>query len=133
MSDERIDILDVISQINYRLKKVEEYIHQHSLSDPSLMLCISPLADEDNFRLTFCRKYPNFIPQLRELLPNVTAAEEKLCMMIKLNMTVREIARILNNDVKSVHTARARLKRKLPLEDNTTMDQWIKRIDNQLI
>ncbi len=130
MLDEYKTIIDEINQINHRLEKVEEYIQQHSLSDPLLITRVSTPTDEDNFRLTFRRKCPGFIPRLRELLPTVTPGEEQLCMMIKLNLNIREIARMLNIDVKSVHTARARLKRKLQLEDNTTMDQWIKRIDN---
>lgn len=132
MSDNQKTIIDEIHQLNLRLEKVEEYIRHQIIQDPLLMPRVATSTDEDNFHFTFRRQHPGFIPHLRNLLPTITPGEEHLCMMIKLNMTVREMARMLNIDVKSVHTARARLKRKLPLDMNTTMDQWIKRIDKEI-
>ncbi len=131
MTDKQQAITDEIRNLNLRLRKVEEYIRRQMALDPITMPPINTTGDEDSFAIHFRRRHPGFIPRLRELVPAITPAEERLCIMIRLNMTVREIAHMLNNDVKSVHTARARLKRKLPLDANTTIDEWIKQIDNQ--
>lgn len=72
--------------------------------------------------------HPLFIPQLRVLVNNITPNEERLCMMIKWNLSNHEIAQILKVSVKSVYIARARLKRKLMIEDDKTMEEWIKNI-----
>jgi len=72
--------------------------------------------------------HPLFIPQLRVLINNITPSEERLCMMIKRNMNNREIARMLKVSIKSVYTARAGLKRKLMIDDDATMDEWIRNI-----
>lgn len=130
MTEKQQTLTDEIRNLNLRLARVEEYIRRQIALDPVTMPPMNTTIDEDSFALRFRRMHPGFVPRLRELVPAITPAEERLCIMIKLNMTVREIARMLNNDIKSVHTARARLKRKLPLDADTTMDQWIKKIDN---
>jgi len=128
MSDTTKSIQEELHEINCRLQKVEEYIRRQSVADPLLFPKVFTPDTEGNFYTTFCREHPGFVPRLRQLIPSITPGEERLCMMIKLNMTTREIARTLNIDVKSVHTSRARLKRKLlTLTTNEIiMDEWVK-------
>ncbi|NDV83801.1 sigma-70 family RNA polymerase sigma factor [Bacteroides sp. 51] len=122
-------IQEELHEMNCRLQKVEEYIRRQNMVDPFLFPKMFTPDTEGDFYTTFSREHPRFISCLRELLPTITPGEERLCMMVKLNMTVREIARMLNIDVKSVHTSRARLKRKLLILTNeTAMDDWIKNI-----
>ena len=85
-------------------------------------------SDSDKFDVTFDEHHPHFIPQLRALVNNITPDEEQICMMIKLNMNNREMAQMLNTDIKSVYTVRRRLKRKLRMDDYKTMVEWIKNI-----
>lgn len=129
MCDTTKSMQEELREINCRLQKVEEYIRRQSMVEPLLFPKVFTPDTEGDFYATFSREHPGFISRLRELIPAVTPGEERLCMMIKLNMTVREVARMLNIDVKSVHTSRARLKRKLlVLTNEIIMDEWIKNI-----
>lgn len=64
----------------------------------------------------------NFYSRLRERFPEISPGELRLCALIKLNLSVKEMAGILNISPDSVKTARYRLRRKLGLatEDNLT-------------
>ncbi len=115
-----------IKEIKKRIAELEEKKSEYPPTDPLLFSQMTTKTTETEFQLNFRKQQPTFIPILREKVPKITSGEENLCMMIKLNMTTREIAHILNIDIKSVHTARARLKRKLPLEDDISLDDWIR-------
>lgn len=118
-----------INELNNRVKGIEEHLRQQAIIDPLLFPKMSTKSNEEAFQMTFRKQHPGFVPQLRKLVPSITPGEEILCMMIKLNMTTKEIAQNLNINANSVHTSRARLKRKLPLDDSTSMDEWVKSIE----
>lgn len=127
MRDTTKSIQEELHALNCRLEKVEEYICRHNALNPLLFAKVFTPDTEGDFYTIFCREHPGFISRLRQHVPTVTRGEERLCMMIKLNMNTREIARALNIDIKSVHTSRARLKRKLlTFTNEITMDEWIK-------
>lgn len=118
-----------LQTVRHRLKKAEEAIANQTTAEPLVLTNLSTSDDENAFQLTFRQQYPGFVRRLRMLAPDLSSGEERLCMMIKLCMSTREVAQTLNIDLKSVHTARARLKRKLPLEGETAMDNWIREIE----
>lgn len=45
--------------------------------------------------------------------PNLTLNERRLCLLLHMNMTTKEISRITNQSVKSINVARSRLRKKL--------------------
>lgn len=120
---------DDLYLIDRRLTKVEKNSQQELKTEPLLFPKIASSSDMDSFDLAFRQHYPGFVNNLRALAPGITNGEERLCMMIKLNMNIREVAQMLNIDTKSVHTSRARLKRKLPLEEGIGIDEWIRGIE----
>ena len=48
--------------------------------------------------------------------PKLTRGDRKLCALLKLNLSSKEIARLMGISVESVHTTRYRLRKKLGLE-----------------
>lgn len=129
MKGDRKSLEEEIEEIRHRLVCIEEYLQQQAILDPMLLPQISTLSGENHFCQLSRKQHPGFIPRLRELVPDITSGEEHLCMMIKLNMTTREMACMLNVDMKSIYTARSRLKHKLTLPDGTCMNEWIKKIE----
>lgn len=122
-------IEEELRDIHCRLQKVEEFIRLQNVADSVLLPKVLSPDTEADFYNSFSQECPGFISRLRLLIPAITPSEERLCMLIKLNMTIREVSRILNIDVKSVHTSRARLKRKvMTLTNEVVMDEWIRSI-----
>jgi len=64
----------------------------------------------------------NFYTRLKQKYPDISTNDLKICALIKLNLSIKEMASILNISPDSVKTARHRLRKKLQLntEDNLT-------------
>lgn len=78
--------------------------------------------DWTDFNSSFESLNKNFYTRLKELYPDISQNDLKLCALIKLNLSIKEMAGILNISPDSVKTARYRLRKKLELnsEDNLT-------------
>jgi PAS domain S-box-containing protein len=87
--------------------------------------CINHLKQNINdgiwneFRLRFAELHTNFYDKLLNLFPALTENDLRLCAFIKLKMSTKEIATIINQPVNSVKVARNRLRSKLHIEDNS--------------
>lgn len=64
----------------------------------------------------------NFYTRLKQSYPEISPNDLKICALIKLNLSIKEMAGILNISPDSVKTARYRLRKKMQLntEDNLT-------------
>jgi len=64
----------------------------------------------------------NFYSRIKQAFPEISPNELKICALIKMNLSIKEMASILNISPDSVKTARYRLRKKLNLntEDNLT-------------
>lgn len=67
------------------------------------------------FISNFEKVYPNFGKSLLNEHPEITAGDVKLCAFIRLNLSSKEIAQLLNITPESVNKARYRLRKKLNL------------------
>jgi DNA-binding CsgD family transcriptional regulator len=95
-------------------------------ADPGLARLLNRGANQDkewaDFNAHFESLNRNFYARLRQKYPDISPGELKICALIKLNLSVKEMAGILNISPDSVKTARYRLRKKLQLatEDNLT-------------
>lgn len=87
------------------------------------------LTDEDwlRFKRYFDNVYPGMIQRLRELQPDITAAEQRLFMLIRLNSESKEIADMLGISPESVRKTKYRLKKKLSLSEDISLDDYIRK------
>lgn len=70
------------------------------------------------FYSNFEKIYPNFSQSLKKTNPNISVNELKLCALIRLNLSSKEIGQFLNITQDSVNKARYRLRKKLGLLSN---------------
>ena len=66
----------------------------------------------ENFR---CHQ-SEFIKSLTNSYPNLTMMEFKLCCLLRAGFTTSEISELTNRTVRSVETAKYRLRKKITLE-----------------
>ena len=80
----------------------------------------SNIAKSDllQFFSNFEKIYPNFSQSLQKTIPNITANELKLCALIRLNLSSKDISQLLNITAESVNKARYRLRKKMELGAN---------------
>lgn len=72
------------------------------------------------FEERFSDVHENFYVTLQNCFPSLTEKERKLCALLRLNLTTKEIAAITHQNVNAVEVARTRLRKKLNLS-NTDM------------
>jgi DNA-binding CsgD family transcriptional regulator len=84
-------------------------------------------TDEDWKLLFSCfySLYPGFLDSLGTIAKGLTQEHIRLCILIRLDLNSREIARITNTSPGAVHRERSRLTRKLGLPGKKELYQFL--------
>ncbi len=69
------------------------------------------------FELRFTDIHPNFYNNLLRKHPSLTPSELRLCAFLRLNLSIKETALVLQLNAKSVERARVRLRKKLGISN----------------
>jgi len=114
-------------QKNELLTEIKTAIdNQQPLSEQQLIKMVNRHFEQDNIWNDFDRYFEsinkNFYTRLKQSHPEISANDLKICALIKLNLSIKEMATILNISPDSVKTSRYRLRKKLKLaaDDNLT-------------
>ncbi|HYC86664.1 MAG TPA: tetratricopeptide repeat protein [Chryseosolibacter sp.] len=105
-------------------------------ADKDLKTAIKPLlktidttldtADEwDNTKLHFEKVHPGFFERLQTSYPELTQTELKHIAYMKINLSGKEIARLLNIGVKAIQMSRYRIKKKIGLSEEVNLLEFI--------
>jgi tetratricopeptide (TPR) repeat protein len=81
--------------------------------------------DWESFEQVFCEIYPEFLVRLRFLHPEVTKSEEKLACLLRIHYGTKEVARSLAISPQSVSVTRYRLRKKIGLVNEKTLEEYI--------
>ena len=73
----------------------------------------------------FIQVAPHFFEELKQRFPDLTPNEIKLCAYIRIGMSSKQIAQMLNLSPESVNKNRYRLRKKLGLDKDTALDEII--------
>jgi DNA-binding CsgD family transcriptional regulator len=75
----------------------------------------------EQFELYFDQVHENFFKRLRQQYPELTPKDQKLCAYLRMNLSTKEIAPLLNISVRGVEISRYRLRKKLDLDSDTNL------------
>ena len=114
--------------------KKELLLHKNSFNNPFSFKKIQKRIDysighEDEwavFEHNFNQVHEAFFNQLKEQFPKLTHKDLKICAYIKMNLTTKEIAPLLNISTRGVETHRYRLKRKLNLDNDNSLASYLR-------
>ncbi len=76
--------------------------------------------DWEMFAAHFDNIHGNFLKALREVYPNLTSTDLKLSAYLRMNLTTKEIAKLMNISVRGVEISRYRLRKKLQIPTEVT-------------
>jgi DNA-binding CsgD family transcriptional regulator len=114
-------------QKNELIDEIKQTVEKDQpISGRELLKMVNKHLVQDNnwndFDLYFESVNKNFYTRLKQTYPDISANDLKICALIKLNLSIKEMASILNISPDSVKTARYRLRKKLQLstEENLT-------------
>jgi len=89
------------------------------------------MNDDDNwdkFEENFNLVYDNFMTKLLAQFPDLNKNDRKLCAYLRLGLSSKEIASLLNISLRSVETFRYRLRKKLGLEQGESMTDFFQHL-----
>lgn len=93
---------------------------------------IRSLSEDDNldkewvnFTKHFDRVHSDFVINLKEKHPTITNNELKLCAYLRMNLSTKEIAQLMNISVRGVEISRYRLRKKLQLPTDATFFNYL--------
>jgi ligand-binding sensor domain-containing protein/DNA-binding CsgD family transcriptional regulator len=81
--------------------------------------------DKDQFTLHFNHINEQFFNRLKDRYPDLTPNELKLCAYLKMNLSTKEIAQLMNITIKAVEVGRYRLRKKLQLQPDTNLYDFL--------
>lgn len=83
--------------------------------------------DEDwhHFEMHFDRVHGDFSKRFKDRFPNLSPQERRLCAYLRMNMTTKEIANLLNITIRGTEISRYRLRKKLGLSRDTNLTEFI--------
>lgn len=120
---------ELILQLNDEIETLKKTTSNHEqVKNFSKVLNSTILTDDDweEFKKTFEEVYPNFFATLRLRFPEITASELRLSALIKMNLSLKEAANSLGISAESVKKSRYRLKKKIALSEEDSLETFIR-------
>ena len=84
--------------------------------------------DWEDFKLRFENLHSRFFDKILEREPSLTGNDLKLCALSKMNFSIKEISEMMGISTESVKTARYRLKKKLELPGEMSINDFLKTV-----
>jgi len=104
-------------EVKHKLSKIISNIEKNITSD----------KDWENFALHFDKVHGDFTTRFKSEYPNMSPQEMKLSAYLRMNLSTKEIAHLLNISIRGVEIARYRLRKKLNLERANNLQEFILR------
>jgi tetratricopeptide (TPR) repeat protein len=79
----------------------------------------------DEFEERFVGVYDVFFEKLKNIADNISPTEVRICALIKLNLSTKEIAMITNRSIGTIDNARAKIRKKLNLAEDENLQSFI--------
>lgn len=88
----------------------------------------NPNGNWKEFETRFTSVNQSFYKNLKERFPNLSTTDQKVCALIKLKLSSKEMSSLLGISVESVHTSRYRLRKKMNLDRNENLTDFMNSI-----
>ena len=85
-------------------------------------------ADWEQFARHFDQVHSHFLKKVRQHYPQLTVKDHRLCAYLRMNLSSKEMASLMNISVRSVEVARYRLRKKLALESEVNLVEFMLQI-----
>src|SRR5690606_10905115 len=123
-------IVSKLEQDLNKLKNLESEGKQQVNQTLQSLKTVKILTDEDwyEFQYNFEASFPEFISALKSYLPNLTVAETRYLMLIKLGLNNKEMARALGVSDAAIRVTWSRIRKKLGEDSDETPLELIERI-----
>ncbi|MBK9014641.1 MAG: hypothetical protein IPM82_11480 [Saprospiraceae bacterium] len=123
---------EILNTIQEALKKLEKQVKQEPALKKEIGRIIRMMEkdaslDEDwaQFSKNFDQVHSDFLKRIAEQYPQLSPNDYKLCAYLRMNLSTKEIASLMNISVRGVEASRYRLRRRLDLEMGTNLTEFL--------
>lgn len=106
------------AEINRKVKDLSIHIQQN----------LQIQKEIDEFQTKVDQTYDEFFKKLKIRFPSLTKNEERLCALLRLELSTKEIATLNNISVKAVEMSRYRLRKKCGIENSEGLPKYLQNI-----
>ncbi len=110
--------------------------NQHAIAELKKM--VKTLSEDDNmdkewenFSRHFDKVHSDFVTSLKEKHPTITGNELKLSAYLRMNLSTKEIAQLMNISVRGVEISRYRLRKKLGIGSDVSLFDYLINLSNE--
>jgi len=128
----------LLSKIKEEIKQLLQTHNSTSLSAEfknilKLLTEAENTKDEwEQFSIHFDEVHNNFLKDLKTKVPELSSTDLKLCAYLRMNLSSKEIAHLMNISVKGVEISRYRLRKKLQIPTEVNLYDYLMEIKNAL-
>jgi DNA-binding CsgD family transcriptional regulator len=115
------------SDLNDLLKKIDNEHLSNEFKRVIKILGEDDKVDEnwEHFAHHFDKIHTDFLVVLKNRYPLLTASDLKLCAYVRMNLSSKEIAQLMNISIRGVEIGRYRLRKKLGLAKETNLFEFL--------
>ena len=123
-----------INNFENLLNDLKEQIDQTSKETPEKLATnlkkaikhkLKDVNDWGEVKMHFEEVHPRFFEKVSKIQPSLTPNEQKHFAYIKMKISNKEIARMLNVNLASIHVVHHRIKKKLGLSENESLAEYV--------
>jgi DNA-binding CsgD family transcriptional regulator len=122
------ELLSKIKEDLMRLKNTSE-VEKDSKDFKKIIRIIdhelNNVHDWEQFAVHFDSVHTDYLKNLKERFPELTASDLKLCAYLRLNLSTKEISQLMNISIRGVETSRYRLRKKLELPNDANLVDYL--------
>lgn len=120
-------LLKLKEELNKILNETSEPKTKKHIRKTIKLLTENAQLDEDwqQFAQYFDKVHEDFLKRLRKTYPQLTPKDQRLCTYLKMNLSTKEIAPLMNISVRGVEISRYRLRKKMELSTETNLNEFM--------
>ncbi|MCH7407679.1 LuxR C-terminal-related transcriptional regulator [Belliella aquatica] len=107
-------IMNTDAQDHHKFKKIDEILNKKPFE-----------SIKNNLDTQISSQNTEFFNRLLNKFPDLSPAELNLCAYLRLNMSTKDIAELLNRSVRTIETTRANIRRKMTLESQDNLVSFL--------
>ena len=122
---------ELISKLSEELKSLSKQFKNSQFTMATKKMLSSLNEDEkldedwEIFSNHFDEVHSDFTKNLKQKHPKLTGGEMKLCINLRMNLSTKEIAQLMNISVRGVEVSRYRLRKKLELTSDASLYDYL--------
>ena len=121
-----------LTELKEELEKIKTYTEKNKLVTGDVKDVIRKIDrdidNEENWKVFedyFDRVHEKFLKRLKAKYPILTSKDLRLCAYLRMNLSTKEIAPLMNITVRGVEISRYRLRKKLEIDRNDNLNEFL--------